>query len=54
MGVVKTEVPIRVHWAKRKHENYFQYHQLPIVTNNFFKASPVEPELNRVSFILRP
>lgn len=27
-GVVKTEVPTKVHWAKRKCENYysFQFH----------------------------
>lgn len=28
-GVVKTEVPTKVHWAKRKCENYLDYLDFP-------------------------
>lgn len=35
-GVVKTEVPTKVHWAKRKCENYYGFSNftvLPIFNN---------------------
>lgn len=49
-GVVKTEVPMRVHRAKRKSENYFQYHLLPIVTNIFLKRLLLN--LDSIRFLL--
>lgn len=39
-GAVKTEVPTKVHWAKRKSENYYRFSNfilLPIFTNNILK-----------------
>lgn len=31
-GVVKTEVPTKVHWAKRKCETYYRFFQLHFIT----------------------
>jgi len=39
-GVVKTEVPTKVHWAKRKCENYYGFSNFilsPIFTENILK-----------------
>lgn len=39
-GVVKTEVPTKVHWVKRKCENYDRFSNfavLPIFTDNIVK-----------------
>lgn len=39
-GVVKTEVPTKVHWAKRKCENYYGFFNFilsPIFTENILK-----------------
>lgn len=39
-GVVKTEVPTKVHWAKRKCKNYSRFSNLillPIITDNILK-----------------
>lgn len=31
-GVVKTEVPTKVHWAKRKCENYYEFSNFILLT----------------------
>lgn len=52
-GVVKTEVPTKVHWAKRKWENYYRFSTfivLPIFTDNIVKLFLLNPALPR--FIL--
>lgn len=39
-GVVKTEVPTKVHWAKRKCKNYYRFSNfilLPIISDNILK-----------------
>lgn len=54
-GVVKTELPTKVQWVKRKYENYYKFSNfivLPIFTYNYVKLFLLNLTIPR--FILPP